>query len=124
MRGIVLALASLALLLTTAACGSSGRPEPPRWLENKARGLVEQFNDPSADVSYIVRPVPVVLLEGSLRCPDCSGPISERPTGSAAAIRFDPKTHVFADWSLVDGDRCEALRALGRPYAGWCSRVQ
>jgi hypothetical protein len=124
MRGIALALLSATVLLTTAACGSSGGPEAPRWLEEKASGLVEEFDDPSASVSYVVRPVPVVVLEGSLRCPDCSGPISERPSGSAAAIRFDPKTHVFGDWSLVDGDGCEALRALGRPYGGWCSRLQ
>jgi len=124
MRGIVQALALLAVSVTTAACGSSGRPEAPRWLEEKTTALLEDFDDPSADISYILRPVPVVVLEGSLRCPDCSGPAAERPTGTAAAVRFDPKTHVFVDWSMVDGDACEALRALGRPYGGWCSRLQ
>lgn len=124
MRGILLALVSAMLVLATVGCGSSHRREPPRWLEKKASALGDQFGDSSAKVSYILRPVPVVVLEGSLQCPDCSGPIAERPTGSAAAIRFDPKTHVFGDWSLVDGDGCEALSALGRPYGGWCSRLQ
>jgi hypothetical protein len=118
------ALALLVVLGAVSGCGSS-KGHPPRWLEQRARAYAVVFGDPDAKLSYVLEPVPVVVLEGELQCGLCGGGAFDGGlTGRAAAIRFDPKTHAFGDSAISDGDRCAALRALGRPYANWCAKLR
>ena len=119
-----LALALVVVLSGAIGCGSSNR-HAPRWLEQRAEAYAVVFGDPDAKVSYVVQPVPVVVLEGELECGLCGGgAFGGGLTGSAAAIRFSPTTHAFGDSAVSDGDGCAALKALGRPYANWCVKLR
>ena len=119
-----LALALLVVLAAGSGCGSSKR-QAPRWLEQRALAYAVVFGDPDAKVSYVLGPVPVVVLEGRLQCGLCGGGAFDGGLmGSAAAIRFDATTHAFGDSAISDGDGCDALKALGRPYADWCAELR
>lgn len=118
------ALALLVVVALGSGCGSS-KQHAPRWLEQRAHAYAVVFGDSEAKVSYVLQPVPVVVLEGRLQCGLCGGrAFGGGLMGSAAAIRFDPTTHAFGDSAISDGDGCDALKALGRPYAGWCAKLR
>jgi hypothetical protein len=104
-----------------AACASSSGPKPPPWLEKNATLMKRTLGDPDAKISYVVGPYPIAVVQGHLTCSQCSRPAGvPAQTGSAAAVRYDGKTHQTTDFGIVQGSARQAVNGVCSTHGRGC----
>jgi hypothetical protein len=120
LRKTTLLAAATVLALACSACASSSHVEAPPWLKKNAAQMVERLDDPSAKISYVLGPFPLVVVQGHLSCASCTHFNSAPVTGATAAARYDAGTHANTEFAIVKGGFKGAVRVVCTSHGSFC----